>query len=85
MYKCVVSANVHKRVLDRQVLSITLFVKQQLEISYLGEPWLAVIVVHVDQVRFCPEWPKARILECDPPVMEEGKVGIVIPRMQLQL
>lgn len=43
------------------------------------------VVVHVHQVRFGPERPQARPLERSPPVMEELKLLIVVPCMQLEL
>ena len=52
-------------------------------LSQLGFPsW---VVVHVYQVRFSPERPQARSFERGPPIVEERKVAIVVPGMQLEL
>ncbi len=54
--------------------------------THLGQFWFpSWVVVHVHQVRLGPERSQAGALERDPPVVEEPKIFIVVPRMQLDL
>ena len=74
--------DVHKRVLQRK--SVT-FPKAKRG-SHLSQPrFLSWVVVNVHQIRFGPERPQARAFERGPPVVEERKIFIVVPCMQLEL
>jgi hypothetical protein len=54
--------------------------------THLSQPWFpSCVVVHIHQVRFGPERTQARLFQRGPPVMEEIKLAVVVPGMQLEL